>query len=1734
MGEMNHRRLIHLALAPLYLAAGIVVFSILSGIPPASALRSGILAFSITIVPAALVVLGVQRNSRRLIRASLIAVILEVLVMGRALSPGRAKDYGVTTLDRAVVKERLQFAAETAYPNVVLRAQAIAAKGARQTGSEGLEQVLQFVQSELAKLGWTKTETGDVSKLGESPQPNTVRRTEFHVLAPLDNGSSITVGGHSTTAYALMPNGVQPCATPKDGITAPLIYLGIGSDEDIEGKDPNGKIAVFEFASGDRWRWAYDRGALGAIFLAPANGIEEATRHADLKYLGLLPINFPRLYVADASVRQDAISGKIATIHSGMTLKTVAAPVLEAVIPGTKSKRELLIMCHADARSIAPALSFGGQEAFGLASWLALFDYFSKHPPAFSLRFALTTGHWQAQAVGREYANAIKEVMGDRIAMTIGVSLNPETSALLLTDETVAECVRPSQYWWLKKLLFTVDRREPGWIDQIEAISDRKAVDRGDTPSKYEFYGGRPTEPGSQWSLWLAPLENWPKTTHAISCPSANQAISQLGCMSVAFKTCNDYCLRAFTCDDRIEHWLDKTENLKPQLELTFALLGALADLDPQQFPHFPAIPWHEWEGYNVADVQVLRWNPSILWYDKTPPENEHTYVMLVPTDSRWAPGKNNAVWTRPMAPSRYIHRLLQCQQTVYMAEVDRNGRAVFPNIYSPGHEIIYNAIALTLDAEGRITHAFDQGLHGDAEFHFLNRKLSGSRTLFQIPTFECGTLVMTSLLNRDRVDISRQAEQEYRHNYSIGTTQDEGEAPFLPVRAINEVTTHTSADSFSWMQYRDTAMIFLKPQQRCEIIAADLARKYVLFNDDANLRAELTEQAKREGISLGELVAKLDSGKSKTTLKTEKAHVFHDPEYLGFRVEAGEERRIVDTTHQSFTQLEQLTRKRMEQYAALNVKSPTADQLESRAESAEKDAQQLRLAGHHAAADAAEALAWSQQSQAYRATYRLLMDVVTTTIFYFLLLLPFGFLVERLLFPQPALARSCVVGAGVFVVFSALLYQFHPGFHLASNIFVTVVSFVIVILTLPALSIVVFRGAAMLKEPGGKFQRRHRADAEHLGVLTAALSLAVNNMRRRKLRTGLTLATITLLVTSLVLLTSTTSDTSFDREKQLTPRVPYRGLQVMNTHDHTHAMNAITAQLLTSRYRESCDIVWRQYFNPGFETTIPCYATHRIGGPSEADFAARRFSVSGAIALDPRESGIAKIDKAIVSGRFFQDGDRRACLLSDDVARRQKLAVGDTVRVLGVDLELVGILRSTDIDASIVDLSGRPLTPQAFYRPALTVDTPDYLLANETIFVPSALVRDELVAPFPIFSVVLVPKPVSNEAIENRVLELREWTAAAAKNGLGSDEQKLISASKGALDSAEAGRLGQPFADSDLKLLAAYNLERLTLKRIAEEIAADHENVDVYATHPAPPWDSSSTDRVELLSAFARVSLQSGSFLVLPFVISFFMLLSIMIGNVYERRSEIQVFSSVGLAPRHVAGMFLAEALVYAGIASVLGYFLGIILLDVFRRAGWLPPDFHANYFGKVVIWSAAMATTSSLLSVLYPMHIASRMVNPSLERVWRIESTPVGNDWRIPLPFVAHDRDEAIGILYFASEFISHHRGERTGAFAVEEDPILEERSSKPVLHGTVWLSPFERDLVQSIAIVPRHDAEKDRYHFDLETTRVSGPDYLWRKSNHAFVDGLRKQILIWRSLDEGSIQEYTRLGLAMIDQR
>jgi ABC-type antimicrobial peptide transport system permease subunit len=60
------------------------------------------------------------------------------------------------------------------------------------------------------------------------------------------------------------------------------------------------------------------------------------------------------------------------------------------------------------------------------------------------------------------------------------------------------------------------------------------------------------------------------------------------------------------------------------------------------------------------------------------------------------------------------------------------------------------------------------------------------------------------------------------------------------------------------------------------------------------------------------------------------------------------------------------------------------------------------------------------------------------------------------------------------------------------------------------------------------------------------------------------------------------------------------------------------------------------------------------------------------------------------------------------------------------------------------------------------------------------------------------------------------------------------------------------------------------------------------------------------------------------PLVIAALIIFTTMLNSVSERKKEIYVYSSLGLAPRHIGALFVAEALTYGLMGSVFGYIAG------------------------------------------------------------------------------------------------------------------------------------------------------------------------------------------------------------------
>ena len=132
------------------------------------------------------------------------------------------------------------------------------------------------------------------------------------------------------------------------------------------------------------------------------------------------------------------------------------------------------------------------------------------------------------------------------------------------------------------------------------------------------------------------------------------------------------------------------------------------------------------------------------------------------------------------------------------------------------------------------------------------------------------------------------------------------------------------------------------------------------------------------------------------------------------------------------------------------------------------------------------------------------------------------------------------------------------------------------------------------------------------------------------------------------------------------------------------------------------------------------------------------------------------------------------------------------------------------------------------------------------------------------------------------------------------------------------------------------------------------------------------------------------------PLAIAGLIIFNTMMGSIAERRREIHVYTSLGLAPLHVGALFVAEAMTYGLIGTVFGYVIGQGVGTVLLKLGWLG-NVTLNYSGTSAMLTMGLILLIVLLSALVPARLASRIAAPSIER-----------SWRVPLPGGGRDRGD------------------------------------------------------------------------------------------------------------------------------
>jgi hypothetical protein len=279
---------------------------------------------------------------------------------------------------------------------------------------------------------------------------------------------------------------------------------------------------------------------------------------------------------------------------------------------------------------------------------------------------------------------------------------------------------------------------------------------------------------------------------------------------------------------------------------------------------------------------------------------------------------------------------------------------------------------------------------------------------------------------------------------------------------------------------------------------------------------------------------------------------------------------------------------------------------------------------------------------------------------------------------------------------------------------------------------------------------------------------------------------------------------------------------------------------------------------------------------------------------------------------------------------------------------------------------------------------------------------------------------------------------------------------------------------------------------------------------------------------------------ILIPLAISVFIVLNTMIGAVYERKREIAVYTSVGLAPSHVSFLFVAEAVAFAVLSVVFGYLLAQTTAKLFAETA-LWSGITVNYSSLAGVAAMVLVIAVVLLSVIYPSKVAGEIAIPDVNRSWVLPPAH-GNTLTMVFPFLMTIREHASagGFLYdfFEGHFdVSHGQFSASDielAFACESPPSVAGDDTCPQdacespeclhLKCRVWLAPFDFGIMQQaeLRFVPARD-EPGFLEIHVLLSRASGESNAWRRINKGFLDAIRRQLLIWRSLDETAKAHY-----------
>ncbi len=724
-----------------------------------------------------------------------------------------------------------------------------------------------------------------------------------------------------------------------------------------------------------------------------------------------------------------------------------------------------------------------------------------------------------------------------------------------------------------------------------------------------------------------------------------------------------------------------------------------------------------------------------------------------------------------------------------------------------------------------------------------------------------------------------------------------------------------------------------------------------------------------------------------------------------------------------------------------------------------------------------AAARSWALASRVYDDVEKTQKDVLYGVLFYIALFVPFAFCLERLLFSYSNIYKRIVAFSGILLLLILIIYNVHPAFRLAYSPMVVILAFFIMGLSLIVTLIIFFRFEEEMARLQTRAQLVQSGEIGRWKAFVAAFLLGVSNLRRRRLRTALTCATLIILTFTIM---SFTSAKSMRRHARVLydAKAPYQGFMLKNVNWRSLPPDAF-GRIANSFGGKAIVVprVWLEDEDRTRSIPIPLYSK------------GRSFEAQGMVGLSADEPQVSGLDQILTAGRWLLPNERHAVLLPDRMAEQLNIdpsrLPNRTLTIWGMPFKVVGIFSGKKFNERI-DLDGEPLTPVTFPRE----------------------MSSELTE-------------VEEEALESGD-EVREFQSRYQH--IPGDLTVIV-----------------PYqfllaAGGHLKGVAIRPLYQESTQETARDLI-DRFGLSLFSGEPEGTF---------LYNASDTMSYSGVPNIIIPLIISIFIVLNTMIGSVYERKREIGIYTSVGLAPSHVSFLFIAEALAFGVLSVVFGYLMAQTTAKLFAETS-LWAGITVNYSSLSGVAAMVLVIVVVLISVIYPSKVAGEIAMPDVNRSWTLPPAR-GSLLELTLPFLmTYKEHRSIG--GFLYEYFEGHQDVSHGMFSTADIEFRYVCENSPgqtrdsddgaakkceydqllQVEARVWLAPFDFGIMQLVALQFRPAAtEAGFFEIHVRLNRESGEANAWYRINKAFLHDIRKQLLIWRSFDDATKSEYEALLL------